>query len=119
MFTSSSLSIGEQEGCIDTYNDIDFYIFKPTTTRNYTIQTTSDRRHEEYNSQKKEYYTVIGDMNVDDLDCEIYDKNGSLVYTATNVGQVNKQFYLTGGQNYFIKIYNCSEKPCNYTLTLS
>lgn len=110
MFTSSSLSIGEQEGCIDTYNDVDFYVFKPTTTRNYSIKTTSLRISRD---------GVVGNIDVDDLDCEIYDKNGSLVYTAKNVGQVNKQFYLTGGQNYFIKIYNYSETPCNYTLTLS
>lgn len=119
MFTSSNISIGKQEACIDTYDDVDFYVFKPTATRNYTIQTTSDRRHEEYNSQKWEYYTVIGDINVDDLDCEIYDKNGSLVYADKRGGQINKEFNLTGGQNYFIKIYNYSKNPCNYTLTLS
>lgn len=119
MFTSSSLSIGEQEGCIDTYNDIDFYVFKPTTTRNYTIQTTSDRRHQEYNTQIHEYTTFIEDINLDDLDCEIYDKNGNLVYTDKRSGQINKAFNLIGGQNYFIKIYNYSKNPCNYTLKLS
>lgn len=110
MFTSSNISIGEQEACIDTYNDVDFYVFKPTATRNYTIKTTSFRIDSN---------GVIGNIDVDDLDCEIYDKNGSLVYTAKNVGQINKEFNLTGGQNYFIKIYNYSKKPCNYTITLS
>lgn len=119
MFTSSSLSIGEQEACIDTYNDVDFYVFKPPTTRNYTIQTTSDRRHQEYNAQIHEYTTFIEDINLDDLDCEIYDKNGNLVYTDKRLGQINKAFNLIGGQNYFIKIYNYSKNPCNYTLMLS
>lgn len=110
MFTSSSISIGEQEACIDTYNDVDFYVFKPTATRNYTIQTTSFR---------KDKNGVIGYIDVDDLDCEIYDKNGSLLYTDKLSGQVNKECNLTGGQNYFIKIYNYSKSPCNYSLTLS
>lgn len=110
MFTSSSLSIGEHEGCIDTYNDVDFYVFKPTTTCNYTIQTTSFRKDEN---------GLINNIDIDDLDCEIYDKNGKLVYNDRRSGQVNNVFNLTGGQNYFIKIYNYSKTPCNYTLTLS
>ena len=88
MFTSSNISIGEKEACIDTYNDVDFYVFKPTATRNYTIKTTSFRIDSK---------GVIGNIDVDDLDCEIYDKNGSLVYTAKNVGQINKEFSLIGG----------------------
>ena len=110
MFTSSSLSIGEQEACIDTYNDIDFYVFKPTITRNYTIQTSSFRTNDK---------GVIGDINIDNLDCEIYDKNGTLVYEAKNIGQINKSVLLNSGENYFIKIYNCIQESCNYTITLS
>ena len=105
MFTSSNISVGEQEACIDTYNDVDFYVFKPTASRNYSIKTTSFR--------------IVGNIDVDDLDCEIYDKNGNLVYTDKRSGQINKAFNLIGGQNYFIKIYNYSKNPCNYTLTLS
>lgn len=110
MFTSSGLSIGEQEACIDTYNDVDFYAFNPTITRNYTIQTTSFKTSDN---------GAISDIDADDLDCEIYDKNGNLVYTDKNTGQINKVFVLNSGQNYFIKIYNHSKNPCNYTLTLS
>lgn len=110
MFTSSNISIGEQEACIDTPDDVDFFIFKPTTTRNYTIQTTS-------------FITasngVISDIDADDLDCEIYDKNGVLVYEAKNTGQINKSVALNSGQNYFIKIYNYDSAPCDYTITLS
>lgn len=119
MFASSPISIGEQEACIDTYNDVDFYIFKPNTTRTYTIQTTSDRRREEFNGSTREYDLFIEDINIDDLDCEIYDKYGKLVYYDKKAGQINRDFYLSGGQNYFIKIYNYSKEPCNYKITLS
>ena len=110
IFTSSGLSIGEQEACIDTYNDVDFFVFKPTTTRNYILKTTSF---------KKGSNGDISDIDAADLDCEIYDKNGCLVYTDKNLGQINKTFVLNSGQNYFIKIYNCNKNPCNYTITLS
>lgn len=110
MFTSSNISVGEQEACIDTYNDVDFYVFKPTASRNYSIKTTSFRIDKN---------SIVGNIDVDDLDCEIYDKNGNLVYTDKRSGQINKAFNLIGGQNYFIKIYNYSKNPCNYTLTLS
>lgn len=110
MFTSSNIVIGEQEACIDKHNDVDFYVFNPTITRNYTIQTTSFKTSDN---------GAISDIDADDLDCEIYDKNGNLVYTDKNTGQINKVFVLNSGQNYFIKIYNHSKNPCNYTLTLS
>lgn len=119
MFTSSSLSIGEQEACIDTYNDVDFFLFKPTVTRNYTIQTTSCQKRREFNSSTCEYITFTEKIDEDNLDCEIYDKNGKSILTDTEDKQVNITYSFIAGQNYFIKIYNQSSDTCDYTITLS
>ena len=110
MFTSSNISIGEQEACIDTPDDVDLFIFKPTTTRNYTLKTSSF---------KKDGNGDISDIDADDLDCEIYDKNGKSILTDTEDKQVNITYSFIAGQNYFIKIYNQSSDTCDYTITLS
>ena len=110
IFTSSNLTIGEKSACIDTQNDADFYVFTPSQTRNYSIQTTSF---------VQDIYGIVSDTNIDDLDCYIYDKNGQVIYTITNIGQVNATINLTYGQNYYIKIYNYSQRACDYKITIT
>ena len=84
------------------------FVFTPSQTWNYLFQTTSF---------VQDRYGIVSDTNIDDLDCYIYDKNGQVIYTITNIGQVNATINLTYGQNYYIKIYNYSQRACDYKIT--
>ncbi len=110
MFTSSNIEIGDKTGCIDTPHDIDYFIFTPQETRNYTIRTSSFKTNRD---------SIIYDVDVDDIDCEVYNQNGQLIYTIRNIGQINTTLNLVDGQNYFIKIYNYSQKECDYHIILA
>lgn len=119
IFTSSYINLGEHEASIDTNTDTDFYVFNVPTTRNYTIQTTSCRVTREFSGQTRDYEIVSELYNVDNLNCNIYDENGKIKFYDSGSGQVNISFQAIAGKNYFIEIYNSSQSPCDYTITLS
>ena len=119
IFTSSYINLGEHEASIDTNTDKDFYVFNVPTTRNYTIQTTSCRVTREFSGQTRDYEIVSELYNVDNLNCNIYDENGKIKFYDSGSGQVNISFQAIAGKNYFIEIYNSSQYPCDYTITLS
>lgn len=99
MFTSATLSVGTKQACFDYYNDIDYYVFTPSSTKTYTLTTNCSSDY--------------------DIDGMIYDCNGNIIASSTNVGQINVKFNATSGTKYFIKIYNYKRVPGEYTITLS
>lgn len=99
MFTASSISTGTKEACFDTYSDVDYFVLNSSVTRAYTVTTTCELGY--------------------DVECEIYDSNGKLIASATNIGQVNKAFPVYAGKNYFLKFYNYDNMPGEYTIALS
>jgi len=99
MFNSASITVSTKEACFDYYDDVDYYVFTPSSSRIYTLTTDCEMGY--------------------DIDGAIYDYNGNLIASATNVGQINKSFSAISGKRYFIKIYNYSHSPGEYTLTIS
>lgn len=98
-FTASKISVTTKQACFDYYNDIDYYVFEPISTKTYTLSTTCESG-----------YNIDGD---------IYDYNGNLITSITNTGQINRAFNAIGRKRYFIKIYNCDHMPGEYTITIS
>lgn len=99
MFTATTISVTTKYASFDYYDDVDYYVFTPTSTQTYTLTTTCDSEY--------------------DIDGAIYDYNGNLITSITNIGQINKIFSVIGGKRYFIKIYNYSHVPGEYTITIS
>ena len=109
LFTASHISTDTQYGCIDTCNDEDYFVISSTTNKKHLIVTSSYIKDESGASIAS---------NSEDLNCDIYDYNGNLIYSDTEIGQVYTEITFEANKNYFIKIYNSSKNPCDYTLYL-
>jgi len=97
--TSSNKSIGSTSARIDFAKDYDVYCFTASTTKTYAITTTCTTGA--------------------DLDCRIYNSEGTLVKTDVAIGQVNTTYAMTAGKKYYIEIRNYSETQTNYTISIS
>ena len=97
--TANTIYTGTTSGQFDFKLDIDYFVFQPSSTKNYSL--------------------VSSNSSGDDINAVIYDKNGSIIVDASNIGQVNTLFYAISGNRYFIKLYNQSENPGTYTITIS
>lgn len=77
----------------------DVYKFVPSTSKTYTITTTSSSGA--------------------DLDCKIYDAYGSYFAQSVAAGQVNITLTLQAGKTYYFDVYNYSNTATDYTITIS
>ena len=93
---------------IDYYNDIDFFVFTPTTTGNYGFNTESTL-DEDGNSS-----TTL------DVRLAIYDSTGTLMANSSSAyGEAYAgACYLIANKNYFIKFWTGSHQKCTSILRI-
>ena len=100
--TASNISAGSKFGRFDFNADVDYFVFQPSSTQNYTL-------------------TSIG-FSGSDINAIIYDKNGDILTDSIGIGDVNVTFSVVSGNRYFIKVYNNSnqsDKKGDYTLYIT
>ncbi|MBQ3847699.1 MAG: DNRLRE domain-containing protein [Clostridia bacterium] len=93
---------------IDYYNDIDFFVFKPSTTGNYGFNTE---------------YTLDENGNSSstlDVKLAIYDSTGTLMANSSSAyGEAYAgACYLIANKNYFIKFWTGSRQKCTSNLRI-
>lgn len=97
--TSTQIYSGTTSGRFDFNTDVDYFVFQPTSTKSYSFITSNSLGY--------------------DINAIIYDKSGNVYATAENLGDVNISFYAIGGSKYYIKLYNQSALPGEYTISIS
>lgn len=100
--TASNISAGSKFGRFDFNADVDYFVFQPSSTQNYTLTSSG--------------------FSGSDINAIIYDKNGDILTDSMGIGDVNVTFSVVSGNRYFIKAYNNSnqyDKKGDYTLYIT
>ena len=100
--TAGNISVGSKFGRFDFDADVDYFVFQPSSTQNYTLTSSG--------------------FSGSDINAIIYNKNGDILTSSLGVGDVNVTFSVVSGNKYFIKIYNNSNqtnKKGEYTLYIT
>ena len=99
IITKCTTVTGNKSCRFDFSNDKDFYLFKPTSTKTYTIKTSLGSGF--------------------DVDGAIYDQDGNLVVVDYSTNNASFSVSLTAGRIYYIAFWDAGQHVAQYTLQIS
>lgn len=88
---------GTTNAASDFEKDVDYYWFRPSSSRTYTFKTI---------------------CTGNDYDAILYNSQGNVIATDFSTSQVNIAHSLTANSDYYLKVYNCHNRVFNYSLSI-
>lgn len=96
-YQSSIVGTGTKSAYFDYADDVDYYKFVPSTSRNYTISTSASST---------------------DIDGEIFNSSGGLVVSDLSTANFSVSVFMSAGSTYYIRLYDYKDTTNDYSLTI-